>query len=89
MTETITLSNLWWNKGLANFCLRQQAQDKLEELVTIVGGRKSEDAFNQLEDAIEMCYVTVEDFEESLYSDSIDDILEYLGYGDVDDDGSI
>ena len=80
MTAEVTLSNLWWNKGIAGFFFREQAMNTLEELVTAVGGRSSQDAFDDLEERIEMIYPDVDSFEEDCYSESLDYLMENLGY---------
>ena len=85
INEEITLSNLWWNKGLRGFLFRDQATETLEELVNAVGGNSDPNAFSDLEDRIEQNYADVEDFEEDCYSESVEYLLENLGY-DIDDD---
>jgi superoxide dismutase len=62
------------------FFLRKQAQNELEKLVTLAGGRDSEHAFSELDDALESNYGTLDEFEEDLYNLSAEEILENLGY---------
>ena len=81
MTADVSLQALWFNKGIASFFFRDQAYDKLEDLVTRVGGRNSQQAFEELEERIEEVYPDLDSFEESCYSESVEDILDYLGYG--------
>ena len=80
MTAEVTLSNLWWNKGLAGFYFRVQAYDTLEDLVNRIGGQEDQNAFYDLEERIDEVYSSVDDFEEDCYSCSVEDLLETLGY---------
>ena len=80
ITEEVTLSNLWWNNGLRGFLFRDQATATLEELVNAVGGDRDPNLFADLEDRIEQNYADVEDFEEDCYSESVEYLLENLGY---------
>ena len=86
INEKITLSNLWWNNGLRGFLFRDQATETLEELVSVVGGDSDPNAFSDLEDRVEQNYADVEDFEEDCYSESVEYLLENLGYEVEDDD---
>lgn len=85
INEEITLSNIWWNGGLRGFLFRDQATETLEELVSAVGGDRDPNLFSELEDRIEQNYSDVEDFEEDCYSESVEYLLENLGY-DVEDE---
>lgn len=80
INEEVTLSNLWWNSGLRGFLFRDQATETLEELVSAVGGDRDPNAFSDLEDRVENTYNDVEDFEEDCYSESVEYLLENLGY---------
>lgn len=86
INEEITLSNLWWNGGLRGFLFRDQATETLEELVSAVGGDRDPNVFSDLEDRVEQNYTDVEDFEEDCYSESVEYLLENLGYDIADDD---
>lgn len=85
INEEVTLSNLWWNNGLRGFLFRDQATKTLEELVSAVGGNSDPNAFSDLEERVEQNYADVEDFEEDCYSETVEYLLENLGY-DIDDD---
>lgn len=85
INKEITLSNIWWNGGLRGFLFRDQATETLEELVSAVGGDRDPNLFSELEDRIEQNYSDVEDFEEDCYSESVEYLLENLGY-DVEDE---
>ena len=80
INEEVTLSNLWWNNGLRGFLFRDQATETLEELVSAVGGDRDPNLFSDLEDRVEQNYADVEDFEEDCYSESVEYLLENLGY---------
>ena len=84
MTVDITLSQMWFNTSLIDFFFRSQAQRTFEELVERVGGRDSEDDFNELEDRIESNYDSWEDFEEDCYNNSVEEMLDYLCYEQED-----
>lgn len=84
INEEVTLSNIWWNRGLRGFLFRDQATETLEELVNAVGGDLDPNLFGDLEDRIEQNYADVEDFEEDCYSESVEYLLENLGYEIVD-----
>ena len=85
ISEKVTLSNIWRNGGLGGFLFRDQAMETLEELVSAVGGDRDTNLFSELEDRIEQNYSDVEDFEEDCYSESVEYLLENLGY-DVEDE---
>ena len=86
INEEVTLSNLWWNNGLCSFLFRDQAKETLEELVSAVGGDRDPNAFSDLEERIESAYADVEDFEEDCYNETVDYLLENLGYEIEDED---
>lgn len=86
INEEVTLSNIWWNNGLRGFLFRDQATATLEELVSAVGGDRDPNLFNDLEDRVEQNYADVEDFEEDCYSESVEYLLENLGYEVGDED---
>ena len=80
INEDITLSNIWWNGGLRGYFFRSQAEETLEELVDAVNGRNSKAAFDELEERIEDTYSYLDDFEEDCYRESVETLLENLGY---------
>lgn len=86
INEEVTLSNIWWNRGLRGFLFRDQATATLEELVNAVGGNRDQTLFIDLENRIEQNYADVEDFEEDCYGESVEYLLENLGYEIYDED---
>ena len=86
INEEVTLSNIWWNSGLRGFLFRDQAVETLEELVRAVGGDRDPNLFSDLKDRVERNYTDVEDFEEDCYSESVEYLLENLGYEVEDED---
>lgn len=73
MTANITISQIYYNASLANFFMRTQAQNTFEELC--------ERAVNleALFDAIEDNYTDLDEFEETLYNDTTEEIIDYIG----------
>ena len=76
MKAEVTISNIYWNKGLKNFFFRDQAYKTLEELVerSTMSGRETIDA---LEDATED--MDIDDVEEMFYSESVEYCAEEFG----------
>ena len=75
MTTNVTMTNIYWNRGLREFFFRQQATDTLAELVN----RSQEGAatLDILDDYTEG--MSLDEVEEMLYSDKIEDIAEFFG----------
>lgn len=81
MVASITLEQLWFNHTILDFFFRKQARETLEELVERVGGRKSEEKFNELAERIEDVYVgDLDVFEEDCYNASVEQLMDALGY---------
>lgn len=78
MKADVTLSNLYWNKGVASFFFREQAYKELERLVDMVGHGDAE--MTELEDRIESVYENLDDFEEDCYNASVEELMDILGY---------
>ena len=76
MKAEVTISNIYWNKGLSNFFFRDQAYNTLEELVSrsVMNGQDTLDA---LDDATED--MDIDDVEETLYSESVGYCAEVFG----------
>jgi len=76
MKAEVTISNIYWNKGLKNFFFRDQAYKTLEELVerSTMSGRETIDA---LEDATED--MDIDDVEETFYSESVEYCADEFG----------
>lgn len=76
MKAQVTISNIYWNKGLSNFFFRYQAYKKLEELVrrSMMNGQETLDA---LEDATED--MDIDDVEETFYSESVEYCADKFG----------
>ena len=69
MKAEVTISNIYWNKGLSNFFFRDQAYNTLEELVkrSTMSGQDTLDALdNATED------MNINDVEETFYSESVE-----------------
>jgi len=76
MTTNVTISNLYWNRGLREFFFRQQATDTLAELVNR-SHMEGADTLDILDDYTED--MSLDEVEEMFYSDKIEDIAEYFG----------
>lgn len=83
MKIEVTIQKIWDDPNLATYFFRKKAYKTFEEVVRAVGGDNSPFAFNVLANTIEDCYESLDDFEEDCYNNSVDEILETLGY-DVD-----
>lgn len=69
MKAEVTISNIYWNKGLNNFFFREQALSTLEELV----GRSTmngQDVLDTLDDATDN--MDIDEVEEMFYSESVE-----------------
>lgn len=69
MKAEVTISNIYWNKGLSNFFFRDQAYETLDELVkrSTMSGQDTLDALdNATED------MDIDDVEETFYSESVE-----------------
>lgn len=69
MKAEVTISNIYWNKGLSNFFFRDQAYETLEELVTrsTMSGQDTLDALDSATDGMD-----IDDVEETFYSESVE-----------------
>lgn len=76
MKAEVTISNIYWNKGLSNFFFREQALRTLEELVnrSTMGG---EQTLNALDDATED--MDIDEVEETFYSESVEYCADEFG----------
>lgn len=73
MKAEITISQIYHNASLRNFFFRTQAEKTFEELC-----ERTND-LRELFDVIEDLFDDLDDFEEMLYNDSIDEIIDYIG----------
>lgn len=76
MKAEVTISNIYWNKGLSDFFFRKQAYKRLEKLVersTMSG----QDTLDALDDATED--MDIDDVEETFYSESVEYCAEEFG----------
>lgn len=76
MKAEVTISNIYWNKGLSNFFFREQAYKTLEELVkrSTMSGQDTLDALdNATED------MDIDDVEETFYSESVEYCADEFG----------
>ena len=69
MKAEVTISNIYWNKGLSNFFFRDQAYKTLEELVTR-STMSGQDTLDALDEATDDIYI--DDVEETFYSESVE-----------------
>lgn len=69
MKAEVTISNIYWNKGLSDFFFREQAYKTLEELVTR-STMSGQDTLDALDDATED--MGIDDVEETFYSESVE-----------------
>jgi hypothetical protein len=69
MKAEVTISNIYWNKGLSNFFFRDQAYETLEELVkrSAMNGQDTLDALDEATDDMD-----IDDVEETFYSESVE-----------------
>lgn len=69
MRAEVTISNIYWNDGLSNFSLREQALRTLEELVkrSAMSVPDTLDALDEATDGMDIDYV-----EEMFYSESVE-----------------
>lgn len=76
MKAEVTISNIYWNKGLSNFFFREQALSTLEELVSR-STMNGQDTLDTLGDATED--MDIDDVEEMFYSESVEYCAEEFG----------
>lgn len=76
MRTEVTISNIYWNKGLANFFFRTQAYNTLEELVerSFMGSQLTLEALDDQTEGADL-----DNVEEMFYSDSVEEIADYYG----------
>lgn len=69
MKAEVTISNIYWNKGLSNFFFRDQAYKTLDELVkrSTMSGQDTLDALDEATDDMD-----IDDVEETFYSESVE-----------------
>lgn len=70
MKADVTISNIYWNKGLANFFFREQSMETLEALVNNVSV-SNEDALETIEEEAEVNEWSLDDVEEMFYNDDL------------------
>jgi len=76
MKAEVTISNIYWNKGLSNFFFREQALSTLEELIK----RSATDGaltLGELDDATDG--MDIDDVEETFYSESVEYCADEFG----------
>lgn len=82
MKAEVTISNIYWNKGLSDFFFRNQALSTLEELVnrSAMNGQDTLDALDNATDGMD-----IDDVEETFYSESVEYCAEEFGI-DLEDE---
>ena len=76
MKAEVTISNIYWNKGLSNFFFREQALSTLEELINR-STMSGQDTLDELDDATDD--MDIEEVEETFYSESVEYCAEEFG----------
>ena len=76
MKAEVTISNIYWNKGLSNFFFRDQAYETLEELINR-STMSGPDTLDALDDATED--MDIDDVEEMFSSESVEYCAEEFG----------
>lgn len=86
MKAEVTISNIYWNKGLSNFFFRDQAYETLEELVTrsTMSGPDTLDALDEATDDMD-----IDDVEETFYSESVEYCADEFGIELEGDDARV
>lgn len=76
MKAEVTISNIYWNKGLSNFFFREQAYKRLEKLVerSAMSGPDTLDALDEATDDMD-----IDDVEETFYSESVEYCADEFG----------
>ena len=76
MKAEVTISNIYWNKGLSNFFFRDQAYETLEELInrSTMSGPDTLGALDEATDDMD-----IGDVEETFYSESVEYCAEEFG----------
>ena len=69
MKAEVTISNIYWNKGLSDFLFRDQAYETLEELINR-STMSGQDTLDALDNATED--MDIDDVEETFYSESVE-----------------
>ncbi len=73
MTANLSISNIYWNRSLANFFFRDQAYKSLEELVN--GSKESgQEVLDKLDTLTED--EDIDDVEENFYSQSVETLAD-------------
>lgn len=83
VSQEITISNIYWNRGLRDWFFREQATSTLEELVnhsTMSGDEVLSILEEQTEDS------DIDDVEEDFYSMSVEELAEQYGIELEEDD---
>ena len=87
MKAEVTLSNLYWNKNLANFFFRDQAYRTFEELIQyivnsddIYGGTQDQKIDSLEFDVYQYYSGDLDNFEEDCYNLSVEEILNQFYY---------
>lgn len=76
MKVEVTISNIYWNKGLCGFFFREQACTTLEELVNR-SSMRGQDTLDALDEATDNR--DIDEVEEMLYSESVEYCAEEFG----------
>lgn len=76
MKAEVTVSNIYWSKGLSNFFFREQAYKTLEELVER-SAKSGQETLDALDDATDD--MSIDDVEEMFYSESVEYCADEFG----------
>lgn len=81
MKVEITIGAMYSDPSLGRKIFRAQSYETFETLVNAVGGNTDRQLFDDLEDRIEYQYNSdFDNFEEDCYNNSVEELLDYLGY---------
>lgn len=82
MKADVTISNIYWNKGLANFFFREQAYKTLEEFISrsSLDGQHTLNALDELTDGMD-----IDDVEGLFYEMSVDEVANEIGFYDLEE----
>ncbi|MCR4773060.1 MAG: hypothetical protein K5854_01705 [Prevotella sp.] len=83
MNAKVTISNIYWNKGLSDFFFREQALSTLEELVNR-STMSGQDTLYALDNA--SYDMDIDDVEEMFYSESVEYCADEFGIELEEDD---
>lgn len=76
MKTNVTLSQMYFNYRILDFFFRKQARRTFEEIIKRAGDTQAK--FDELTDAIEGYYDSIDEFEEDCYNMTATEVLDNL-----------